>query len=191
MNLRKLILIFLLAASGQLLAQDIHFSQFYNSPLTLNPALTGKVNGTYRVAAIYRNQWFGKVNGRTSFSTPSASFDMPIRLKKDVIGVGAVFFSDRSAGGLLKNNTVMASVAYHKALGASNNHSLSLGVQGGYTQKQLDFANIRFASQYDFELNHNPAQISGETLDNSRGMFDMQVGLVYTGKFSEKVKASP
>ena len=38
-------------------AQDPAFSQFFASPLTLNPALTGKFNGTLRVAGNYRNQW--------------------------------------------------------------------------------------------------------------------------------------
>ena len=42
-----------------LVAQDPHFSQFYASPLTLNPALTGKFDGTFRLAANYRNQWPG------------------------------------------------------------------------------------------------------------------------------------
>ncbi|MES1226414.1 MAG: type IX secretion system membrane protein PorP/SprF, partial [Bacteroidota bacterium] len=39
------------------LAQDPNFSQFFASPLTLNPALTGKFDGVYRVAGNYRNQW--------------------------------------------------------------------------------------------------------------------------------------
>ena len=29
-------------------AQDVHFSQFYESPLTLNPALCGVYNGRLR-----------------------------------------------------------------------------------------------------------------------------------------------
>src|SRR6186997_2334542 len=39
------------------LAQDPNFSQFFASPLTLNPALTGKFDGTFRLAGNYRNQW--------------------------------------------------------------------------------------------------------------------------------------
>ena len=42
---------------GSANAQDPHFSQFFASPLTLNPALTGKFDGTLRVAGNYRNQW--------------------------------------------------------------------------------------------------------------------------------------
>ncbi|HNM24595.1 MAG TPA: type IX secretion system membrane protein PorP/SprF, partial [Saprospiraceae bacterium] len=38
-------------------AQDIHFSQFYMSPLNLNPAMTGVMNCNHRIVANYRNQW--------------------------------------------------------------------------------------------------------------------------------------
>ena len=39
------------------LAQDPHFTQYFTSPLTLNPALTGLVQGDLRFAANYRQQW--------------------------------------------------------------------------------------------------------------------------------------
>ena len=53
-------------------AQDPAFSQFFASPLTLNPALTGKFNGTLRVAGNYRNQW-PQINN--AFVTSTISVD--------------------------------------------------------------------------------------------------------------------
>ena len=39
-------------------AQDLHFSQFINSPLVTNPANTGFIpEGDYRLGINYRNQW--------------------------------------------------------------------------------------------------------------------------------------
>ncbi|MGH2644329.1 MAG: type IX secretion system membrane protein PorP/SprF, partial [Chitinophagaceae bacterium] len=38
-------------------AQDIHLSQFYETPLLRNPALAGIFTGDYRVELVYRNQW--------------------------------------------------------------------------------------------------------------------------------------
>ena len=55
-------------------AQDIHFSQYYASPLTLNPALTGKFNGHFRVSGIYRDQNFNLYNVAL-FRTPSGAID--------------------------------------------------------------------------------------------------------------------
>src|SRR5258707_3366753 len=36
---------------------DPHFSQYYLHPMTLNPALTGAIEGDYRVTAIWRSQY--------------------------------------------------------------------------------------------------------------------------------------
>ena len=49
-----LVLVFITAITQ---AQDPHFSQFFSSPLTINPAFTGKFNGSFRVTGNYRNQW--------------------------------------------------------------------------------------------------------------------------------------
>ena len=65
---------FLLLHTG-LQAQDPHFSQFFASPLSLNPALTGRFDGTLRVAGNYRNQWPTIDN---AFKTYTASVDFAI-----------------------------------------------------------------------------------------------------------------
>jgi hypothetical protein len=40
------------------MGQDLHFSQWYNSPLTANPANTGFIpDADYRIGANYRNQY--------------------------------------------------------------------------------------------------------------------------------------
>jgi hypothetical protein len=40
-------------------AQDARFSQYYNAPLSLNPALAGNGIEYIRVAGLYRTQWAG------------------------------------------------------------------------------------------------------------------------------------
>jgi len=58
--MRKIInalFVLILFHPGVTKAQDPEFSQFFASPLTLNPALTGKFSGSLRVAGNYRNQW--------------------------------------------------------------------------------------------------------------------------------------
>ena len=70
MNMKKVIFIMLLGVASFAKAQvDPHFSQYYMHPLWLNPALTGAINGDYRVALIDRNQWSGVTN---AFSTQGA-----------------------------------------------------------------------------------------------------------------------
>src|SRR5437868_9753664 len=83
--------------------QDPHFSQFFASPLTLNPAFTGKFNGSFRVTGNYRNQW-PEIN--KAFTTTTASVDFHILDNKidftDNFGVGLMAYSDASANGAVK-----------------------------------------------------------------------------------------
>ncbi|MBL7808489.1 MAG: type IX secretion system membrane protein PorP/SprF, partial [Saprospiraceae bacterium] len=58
-------------------AQDIHFSQFYQSPLNLNPAMTGVMNCNHRFVANYRNQWASILKNR-AYNTYSASYDQKL-----------------------------------------------------------------------------------------------------------------
>src|SRR3546814_4214408 len=53
-------------------AQDPHLSQYYSSPLFLNPALTGMFNGEFRISGNQKTQWGSITN---PYSTSVASFD--------------------------------------------------------------------------------------------------------------------
>src|SRR6266516_4793846 len=79
------------------IAQDPNFSQFFASPLTLNPALTGKFDGVYRIAINYRNQWPTIFN---AFRTYTVSADMGILKNRipeyDQFGVGVIGFADEA-----------------------------------------------------------------------------------------------
>lgn len=126
-------------------AQDPNFSQFFVSPLTLNPALTGKFDGTVRVAGNYRNQW-PTINN--AFTTYTASFDMGILKNKisenDVFGFGVMMFSDKSGNGALQNNVLSFSTSYHKALDEDGSNQIGLGFQGSYVNKRLNTVGLNF-----------------------------------------------
>src|SRR6201992_3436683 len=107
----------LLLEHPALQAQDPGFSQFFASPLTLNPALTGKFNGVLRVAGNYRNQW-PSINN--AFITSTVSVDAPILTNKlpvnDTWGIGIMGMTDKTASGILNDNYIGISTAYHLAL---------------------------------------------------------------------------
>src|SRR6185437_7654822 len=93
-SMRRIVFAFVWAAyfiPGPATAQDPAFSQFFASPLSLNPALTGKFNGSVRVAGNYRNQW-PQINN--AFITSTVSIDGNIlgsRLPAgDAWGIGAL-----------------------------------------------------------------------------------------------------
>ncbi len=168
-------------------AQDIHFSQFYASPLTLNPAMSGFHDGTFRVAGIYRNQWRSVT---TPFQTYGASFDMRLlqkKLKKDIFGVGGSIVYDKAGDGDLSNMGIMASASYHKALGKGAKHFIGIGLQGGFVQRNLNTSNLAFPSQYSngtFDL----TQPNGEqNLNDNTGYFDMNAGLLWSSKIGSRL----
>lgn len=167
------------------MAQDIHFSQFYNSPLTLNPTLTGLANGKFRVGGIYRTQW-GKV--ARPFRTASVAFDMPIMKgfgDGDKLGVGLVLFHDQTGEYNFTTFTVNGSFAYHKVLDREERHYLSLGVQVGFTQKRFDLSDGLFGDQIDGSLTGTGT--TAENIGSSSILHEnLNVGLSYSGRFSEK-----
>src|SRR5580704_15001664 len=127
--MKKLIHIFILLVFTKVVsAQDPSFSQFFASPLTLNPALTGNFSGDLRVAGNYRNQW-PSVNN--AFITSTISVDLPLLQDKlregDRWGVGVMGMNDKTADGILTSNYFALSTAYHKTVDESGLHKISVG----------------------------------------------------------------
>lgn len=129
-------------------AQDPHFSQFFASPLTLNPAYTGKFDGLWRVAANHRAQWPSIPN---AYITSSASVDLPI-LKKyipagDVMGLGVSGLTDASANSILKLNYGSVALSYHKTLDENSYNTIGVGFQGTYSSMTLDISRLTFEDE--------------------------------------------
>jgi len=169
-------------------SQDVHFSQFYSSPLTLNPALTGLSNGSYRLTAIYRSQ-YAQFNG---FETIGASFDMPAMrsvLGQDHLGLGVQLFNDQAGDGQLNNVSILGSLAYHKALDRGQRNYLSIGVQGGFVQKSLQFLQLIFPNQITTD-GADPLIANGEPVqDQVFEYFDLNAGLMFSSRFTDNISA--
>lgn len=180
--MRKLIVIvsaLLLAFSAN--AQDPHFSQFFASPLTLNPAFTGKFNGLWRLAANHRDQW---PSIPKAYVTSSASIDFPILTgripENDVFGVGLSGLSDASANSILKLNYGSASMSYHKSLDENGYSTIGAGFQATYSSLNLDITKLTFEDM----LTQNG--FTGTTTDiltngSNQSYFDVNAGVLYSG----------
>jgi len=170
-------------------AQDYKFSQFYNSPLNLNPAFTGKINSLYRFVANYRVQYL-PLQSPSPYNTLSASADFGIlrdKLKGDIFGVGVVFTNDRQTA--IRSNMAMISLAYHKSLGKNKNHYLSAGVQIGLLQRTVDLGNLAFASQFTgtgFDLSLNNQE---NFANNKYFKPNLNIGLFWSSNFNKMIGA--
>jgi type IX secretion system PorP/SprF family membrane protein len=126
--------------------QDPHFTQFYLSPLLLNPATTGFMDDDVRLVANYRSQW-GSIS--TPFVTMSASVDFSLLqhlVGGNKLGVGLVILNDKAGTSAMRSTSLQSSVAYAKNLGG---HFFSIGGRFGVVQQRVDLSKLTFDSQYD------------------------------------------
>lgn len=159
-------------------AQDLHFSQFFNSPLSANPANTGFIpSSDYRLGAHYREQWASvPVPYKTMGIYGDFQF-MRDRFRSGWMGLGGMILQDVAGTGNLRSTKAYASVAYHQMLGSTG--LLSAGFNLGYAGKQLNIDKLTFDNQWNGRF-FDGATPSGEQLQsNSIGYFDLQAGLNY------------
>ena len=180
MNKKNIILTFItLMSAFAIKAQDLHFSQFFNSPLTTNPANTGFIpDADYRLGAHFRNQYSNIMS--VPYKTISAFADFQLmrdRLENGWLGLGAVILSDVAGSGSLRSTKVYGSLAYHQMLG--NSSLLSAGFNLGYANKRIDQTNLKFPDQFDGKFFSNQVPTSVVLTNNAVSYFDMQVGMNY------------
>ncbi len=170
-------------------AQDPHFSQFFSSPLTLNPALTGKFDGTVRVAGNYRNQ-LPTFNNVYTTSTISVDFSILNKIipENDTWGLGIIALTDQAGGRILNNNYIGISTAYHKALNEDGYSQIGLGFQGIYGQKLLNYSKLYFNDQltpYGYDFTTPSADIANIKVPNL-SYLDINAGIIYTVSTTDK-----
>ncbi len=130
---------------GTSVAQDIHFTNFRMAPLSVNPALTGAFEGTYRVSAIYRDQWAAIDNSRP-FKTPfvSGEFNMlgGVLLDHDWVSGGISFQRDQAGSIGMKNQMTALNVGYHIGMDKDYSRVFSVGVTYGSMNRGVDLMGI-------------------------------------------------
>lgn len=181
-------IVFLFGICLQLHAQDPRFSQFFASPLSLNPALTGRFDGDIRVAGNYRNQW-PSINRAFTTTTLSVDFAVAQSLLPEIdrAAVGIMAFTDQQADGALKNTYYGVSAAYHKGLDDDGYHNLTIGFQGVFAQKRLFTDKLTFEDQL---RNDGFTGITNEVFDASQinlNYFDLNAGVLFSGVFSNDI----
>lgn len=127
---------------GKSRAQDFHLSLYDCGPLFLNPAMTGVIDAKFRVHAQYRNQWNSVAY--KPYNTALISADMP----KGKWGFGIQIIEMRAGIGNYNVFQGMLSAAYTVPLDKKKFHQLSFGLQGGFTQKQVEYKLYTFDNQY-------------------------------------------
>jgi type IX secretion system PorP/SprF family membrane protein len=180
MRFRYLIIVlFLTICRGISFAQDAHFSQYYASGLYLNPSVAGIEPGL-AFTSNYRTQWRSIV---VPYITSQISLIAPIFAKKNmndihVGGLGLSVYNDKAGEGNFKTLGVNISGAYNLHL--SSTHTITLGVQGGFIQKSIDFTDLQWGEQFNPYIGFDNTVSPSETTIGVRKLYpDVGAGFMY------------
>jgi type IX secretion system PorP/SprF family membrane protein len=182
---RKKVLMTLLGGNFLMLTawgQDPGFSQFFSSPLNVNPALTAHTNGSWRFISNLRDQWVGPAS---PYTTGTVSFDARLLQKKlpegNTFGVGAMMMYDKAMQGALKSTYASLNVSYNITLSEENaTQRLGIGIGGIFGSKRVDFSKLDFGEQftgYGFDTNLPTGEIA---LSNMKPYLSTSAGILYS-----------
>ncbi len=189
----KIIQLFVVSVLGSFysivsFAQDVHFSQASNSPLTLNPALAGANNAT-QVIVNYRTQWKSVA---TPYNTFAASFDMRLnenaRQKKGIFAVGLNLYKDQAGDLKLATTNANLNLAYHLIIDRKS--TIGGGIYAGFGQRSISTSSGKWASQYNGDYYDANIQSGESVFADKINYFDVGTGFVYTYRGTENYMTS-
>ena len=169
--------------NAPLIGQDLHFSQFYNAPLTTNPANTGVFNGDLRAYTLYRMQWFTVA---TPYKTITLGIDAPLFRQRmpddDFFSVGLNVSNDNQGNINYMTNSFNALGSFTKYLGGRrSDNDLTIGYEVGYSIITAATSKLTWDSDYDpVSATYNPSGAWNESYGGAgKGYVDMSTGLIW------------
>jgi len=169
--------------------QDPQFSQFFSSPLNINPALTARINSDWRFISNIKDQWIGPAS---PYVTGTISYDRKLFQNKipgvdnsddNVFGVGGMLMYDHAMDGIQKSTYASANLSYNVKFAESGTgkHRLGLGFGATYGRRYVDFSRLYFQEQWIGFNGFNRNLPTGESaLSEMKPWFSASTGLIYT-----------
>lgn len=166
----------LLLKAAQVFPQDIHFSQFFNTPYSLNPATIGSFDGDYRAGGVFRQQWRSVTEPYRTFGIGG---DAANTAGIKGLGAGLWLFNDRAGDSRLNTFHASLGASWTHALDAAGQQHITGGLQLGFTSLSIDYSGLSFDSQYngfyyDPSLSTNE-HFTGDALSHT----DLHAGISY------------
>jgi len=173
MRFSKRILFFtvIMLTGLKVFSQDHLYSQYFNAPVYLNPALNGQFEGDFRANLNYRSQY-------TTSGSPSNYFTAAFDYNIPQFGGGVgIMFNRSSEGGQFLNTNSVAGI-YSYSVG-SDDYILSFGIQAGISDRSIDYSKLVFDDQIDPTLGIIPGATSAADAlaFNNKYYFDTGAGI--------------
>jgi type IX secretion system PorP/SprF family membrane protein len=191
----KIILVVLVFLTINVQSQDIHFSQFNDSPQIINPALTGTFitqgidDNLLRIGANFKNQGASiSVPYRTYSAYLDGSFS-PKQLKKSQISFGLLLYNDNAGDGSLQNTSGTLCMAFTRGFNRLNTLTATLGFSLGFINRSIDISRLVFDNQWNGVV-FDPSASSNENFSaNSIFAFNFNFGALLKYKISNSFTA--
>jgi type IX secretion system PorP/SprF family membrane protein len=169
--------VILLSCCLEVRAQDPEFSQYYASPLYLNPAFAG-TSVDHRFIAIHRNQWPSISQG---YVTYALSYDYNFESLRS--GLGVLVMTDKAGTANLRSTQFNFQYSYKVNL--NDRWILSSGLNFGLGQRSIDLNKLLFYDQLEFDANGNVTSEDPAVRNlGNTSYFDFGGGiLIYNRKF--------
>ncbi|OFY85710.1 MAG: hypothetical protein A3F72_12225 [Bacteroidetes bacterium RIFCSPLOWO2_12_FULL_35_15] len=157
------------------IAQDIHFSQFDETPLQLNPA-NAAVRHEISVIANYKNQW-------QSVGAPYKTFAFSgevklLKKKKQNLGLGIDFFNDKAGDSQM--GTTQANLSLSGIIPLNSKSLISGGLMCGFAQRTMTSGKLSWGKQYN-GMDYDASLPTGEISSVSNYTFlDLGAGVQYS-----------
>lgn len=175
MKLSTLLFFAFTLCAKQLVAQDIHWSQFNANPIFQNPGNTGHFNGDMRFVGNFRDQWRAV---SVPFQTLSMSVDgKPYNYRN--LGIGGLFFHDVAGDGAFRTIELQANVSYLIKISSDSMHIIRPGLNFGMNHRQVNWDAFKFGNQYNGQQ-FDPSLANNENFSTDRKTnFNVGIGAVY------------
>jgi type IX secretion system PorP/SprF family membrane protein len=203
----KIVIAMMLLLAENAAAQDPSFSQFFSSPLNINPALTGNINDKWRAISNYRSQWNGPAD---PYTTGTVSYDrkifqnMPGNFvdENTRIGVGGMMMYDQVLAGGLKSNYASLNISGNIRLAnksgveyttgrkirhssKANNegdisHRLGVGLGVIYGNKRIDVSKLSFEEQFTGNGFNTNLPTGEAALAQMKPYISVSAGIIYS-----------
>jgi type IX secretion system PorP/SprF family membrane protein len=165
-------------------AQDIHFSQFFETMPLRNPALSGLFNGDFKATMAFKDQW-NSITQAYKTGYASTELKMPMR-GNDFVTFGINLVYDKSGSIDLSTLHAMPTINYHKSVSQDRSNFLNIGFSAGMYQRSFNPSKITTNSQF-IGGQYVATALTGENFNtaNYRSL-DVTAGISFNGQITDK-----
>lgn len=162
-NMKKIILASVVLLPFLVKAQDIHFSQFNETPVLLNPAMSCTAFDT-RIIANYKNQWASVASPYQTYGISIERAFKHLKLKKAYSGMSLSVYKDNAGDANL--GSLLANLGFNTVVKTGQFSKFSAGIGGGINYRTINASKLQWESQYNGST-YDAAMSSGEVVPRS------------------------